>query len=106
MCLVLSPPCTRKSAESEPGLEPKRPLCLLLSEVQAELGAVELGTPSLRASQGCFCPDGFAVRWPRVETRLCAYQPSLSPRRAARGRKRRQAGRQAGTAVYSGRSRG
>lgn len=91
MCLVLSPPCTLKLSESEPGLEPRCPLHLPLSEVQADN---RTGDTILPGFPGVLLQDRFAISWQRVRTWLCAYQPSLAPTGVSSGRKRRQAGRE------------
>lgn len=101
MCLVLSPPCTLKLGESEPGLELRYLLHLPLSEVQADS---QTGATISPGFPGVHLQDSFAVSWPHVGTWLCAYQPSLCLRWGVQWKKL-QAGRQ-GAAVCSGRSHG
>lgn len=70
-CVI--PPCTLKSDESEPGLEPRCPLHAFSHKQRLR---AELESSNLKFL-GVLLQDSFAASWPRAGTWLCEYLPLL-----------------------------
>ena len=95
MCLVLSPPCTLKSGESEPGLEPRCPVHLPLAEVQADSRTGDTISPGFPE---VLLQDSFAIYPGHVLGHgFVRISPRCPHAVVSSGRKRKQAGRQAGS---------